>query len=115
MTDRRIVYVYFRADPADDARVDRLLGELHATLCDRWPAIRRAGHGHRHRETPTRRTWLEFYEIDATGDPEALLATRAVVADEIALPAPLDGPVHVEVFEVRGETGLDTRSGARCA
>ena len=103
MTDP-VVFVYFKARPADDERVAAALRSLQVALRGRAGAGLSMRFGHRHQEAPGQRTWLECYELPGGLDAGRLLALRAEAATSAGLDELREGPTHVEIFELPGDS-----------
>ncbi len=95
-----VIFVYFKARPADDERVDAALRSMQAALRVRLGDGVTARFGHRHEEAPGQRTWLECYELSAGFDAATVLATRAEAATSAGLDDLREGPIQVEIFEM---------------
>ncbi len=98
-----VVFVYFKASPADDARIARRLTTMQAAIGQRLDGGSLARFGHRQQEAPGQRTWLESYELPHDAEPAALLALRAECAASAGLDALAGDTVHIEVFDMRGD------------
>jgi len=59
--------------------------------------------GHRRREAPGQRTWLESYELPGENDAAGLLAMRADCAASAGLDAIVTNAVRIEEFDMRGD------------
>lgn len=103
MTDP-VVFVYFKARPADDERVAAALRSLQVALRGRVGAGLSMRFGHRHQEAPGQRTWLECYELSGGFEAGTLLALRAEAATSAGLDELREGPTHVEIFELPGDS-----------
>lgn len=98
-----VVFVYFKASPADDERVASQLETLQAAIRARAGGVASARFGHRRDEAPGQRTWLEGYELSPAADASRLVALRTELAAAAGLDALLGAPAHVETFEMRGD------------
>lgn len=98
-----VVFVYFRADPADDDRVATGLAALRTLIRERLGTGTLARFGHRRQEASGQRTWLEIYELPGGADTAGLLALRADCAASTGLDRLIDGAAHIEVFDIRDD------------
>lgn len=98
-----VVFVYFRARPADDERVATALAALRARIRERLGPGMPVRFGHRRQEASGQRTWLEIHELPDATDAAGLLALRAECAAALGLDRLIDGAAHVEVFDIRDD------------
>lgn len=99
-TPALVVFVYFRASPADSERIARQLATMQDAIGRRLGGGSLARFGHRQQEAPEQRTWLESYELPRDTDVAGFLALRADCAASAGLGALVGDAVHMEVFEM---------------
>ena len=98
-----VVFVYFKASPADDERIARQLAAMQGAIGRSLGAGSRVRFGHRRQESAGQRTWLESYELPRDTDAPSLLAIRADCAAAAGLDAVAGNALHIEVFDMRGD------------